>query len=351
MRLIRLTLLLATVIGVVGCSYTNPGSSSRALLSGDASSKADSPAFYRQMFVAFLHSPGGGHGQVAVFRNTANGNVAPLRVLVGPDTGLFHPSSVATDDFGNMWVANGTSSDATASLTVYSSGASGDTPPTSTVKGDRTQLFAPTGIATRGTTIYVASTGNRANGGSACECILEFNRFQKGNAVPIAVIGGPDTRITQPRGIFVDPGGSIWVADSDNEILAFSYGSNGDVAPFIDITGPNTLLNGDEALAQNGSEEVFVAQQGSYLAFARGANGDATPVADVTGPATDMVGSAEGIDLKGSDVYVSFWNNCTCTDGVKTFPQNANGNVAPLRDLKGRRTGFNRFMLKNVIVP
>lgn len=302
------------------------------------------------MYVANFESGAGGSGQISTYDRTASGNEPPLGVLAGPDTGLLHPSGMAADLDGHIWVTNGSPSDPAAFLTAYPIGSNGDTPPTAKIAGDNTQIYGPTDIAIVSSTIFVSSTSNRAHGGSACNCILEFRTFQKGDATPIRIIAGAKTRITRPLGIYVKPSQVVWVADADNEILAFKSFANGNVAPERDIVGPDTHLNGDADVTVNPSGDIFVAQTDSILVFAPGANGDVEPIADISGPNTDLVGAAEGISLRGGDVYASFWNDCTCSDGVKSFPQTASGNIAPLRDLKGFRTGFHRHKLRKLLL-
>src|SRR6266699_2212232 len=48
-----------------------------------------------------------GDSSVLVFARTANGNVAPRRVLSGPKTGINRPMGVAIDPVNNeLWVSN-----------------------------------------------------------------------------------------------------------------------------------------------------------------------------------------------------------------------------------------------------
>ena len=68
---------------------------------------------------------------ILVFRTTDAGNVAPLRVLKGPATGIKNPVSVVVDtQHDELWVANF----ANHSTTVYPLTAEGDTPPLRTIR-------------------------------------------------------------------------------------------------------------------------------------------------------------------------------------------------------------------------
>jgi hypothetical protein len=73
---------------------------------------------------------------IDVFAPGSNGNVAPERVISGPDTGINGPGDVKVDPAGDVWVSNFNSD----SLTEYAPGASGDATPTCTIQGANTGL-------------------------------------------------------------------------------------------------------------------------------------------------------------------------------------------------------------------
>ncbi len=80
----------------------------------------------RELFVANDMGP-----SILVFDAGATGNVAPKRVLKGARTGLANPTSVSLDlENGEVWVANFGGH----SGTVYDLTASGDTPPKRTIR-------------------------------------------------------------------------------------------------------------------------------------------------------------------------------------------------------------------------
>jgi hypothetical protein len=64
--------------------------------------------------------------EVLVFSATANGDVAPVRILKGPKTKIKYPTGVFVDTTNDeLWVSNFGNHTAT----VYKASASGDTPP------------------------------------------------------------------------------------------------------------------------------------------------------------------------------------------------------------------------------
>ncbi len=80
---------------------------------------------------------------VTVYRRTQRGNVAPLRKIQGPSTGLNWPTGVAYDPQAHeLFVAN----DAAHEILVFDAKASGDVRPLRVIKGARTGLANPTGV-------------------------------------------------------------------------------------------------------------------------------------------------------------------------------------------------------------
>src|SRR5215475_2943713 len=69
---------------------------------------------------------------VVVFDAKANGDVAPLRMIKGPKTGLKHPPGIALDEkLNEIYIANM----GNASVTVFPVTANGDVAPIRTVRG------------------------------------------------------------------------------------------------------------------------------------------------------------------------------------------------------------------------
>ena len=73
----------------------------------------------------------------------ASGDVAPLRVISGPKTGLNWATGLAIDpERGDLYVAN----DMDNSILVFDVHASGDVAPKRKIKGPKTGLGNPTGV-------------------------------------------------------------------------------------------------------------------------------------------------------------------------------------------------------------
>src|SRR5262249_51235374 len=83
---------------------------------------------------------------VRVFARNADGNVAPLRIIEGPSTGLTNPQGIAVDTLDNeLAVAN--VNDITGNkITAYDRMANGDVAPLRTIIGPATGLAHPRGL-------------------------------------------------------------------------------------------------------------------------------------------------------------------------------------------------------------
>ncbi len=91
--------------------------------------------------------PGSGRFEppsITVYRKDASGDVAPLRVIQGPKTGLDWPTSIAVHpDRGEVFVANDTAD----TVTVYRTTDNGDVAPVRVLKGPKSMIKNPTGVA------------------------------------------------------------------------------------------------------------------------------------------------------------------------------------------------------------
>lgn len=178
---------------------------------------------------------GVGTNKVAVFAPGANGNVAPLRVIAGDQTGLAWPSGLALDSAGRLFVANREGD----SVTVYIPGASGNASPLRTIAGASTGLDGPSGVALRGdNTVHVVNSGS--------ESVSTFPAGASGNVSPTRTIVGANTGLDSIYGLALDSRNNIYVANSGfggpGAISVFAPAAQGNVAPLIRLTGANTDL-------------------------------------------------------------------------------------------------------------
>ena len=189
----------------------------------------------QELFLTVQHD-----SAVVVYRKTAEGKEAPLRLLQGKRTLLADPHGIAVDtknnwvfvsNHGSVYTAGGERGSLPAnwpmgrdtaeipgsgrflppSITTYPLKASGDTPPLRVIQGPKTLLNWPATLFVdqeRGE-LYVAN--------DAADSILVFRTTDSGDVTPSRVIQGSRTGIKYPTGIFVDQkNDEIWVSNMGN---------------------------------------------------------------------------------------------------------------------------------------
>jgi DNA-binding beta-propeller fold protein YncE len=247
-----------------------------------------------------------------VFTFESRGNVRPIRRLAVP-----HQSwGLALNPSGEEIAV---SVELLNAVMIYSRNANGTEPPRRIIRGPRTELADPHGVAWDGQhqEIVVANHGNfrglAKNSGSGCMAIAEpdrspegqfrppsiniFSASADGDAKPLRRIEGPRTRLDWPMAIAVDPQhDEILVANNgDSSILVFGRTDRGDVAPRRVIGGKRTEIDRPMGLAVDPKGEgIWAANFGSHSAvfFSRTADGDVPPTRMIRSapPGTPSVG-------------------------------------------------------------
>jgi len=275
---------------------------------------------------------------VTAYSRTANGNVAPLRVLSGADTRLQGPAGLAVDTVNNeLLVAN------FSAITVYTLTASGNTSPLRAISGVDTKLSQPIGLVvdTMHNEILVANF----------DSITVYGRTADGNVAPLRTIRGPSTGLLSPAGLALDMvNDEILVANigsttaSNSSITAYSRTADGDVAPLrAPISGADTKLAQPIGLVVVG-DEVVVANESSITVYSRTASGNVAPVRTVSGDLTELDHPLGlGMDTANDELLVANLGSAVppLPGAVTVYSRKADGNVAPLRVIKGAATELN----------
>lgn len=212
---------------------------------------------------------------VAVYKGDADGDVAPIRMIMGPKTGLgFTNGRVALDPVHQeVYVpVNGNS------VLVFPALAEGDIPPIRVLQGPSTQLGAaaitvdpvhnllivsgrppdwgnPPGLADL--TIFGPRGARGSLEGGSVGQIAIFDRTARGDTKPLRVIKGSRTLLSSaqtlmttypPKGWIL---GAVWGSEygetgasrsNRSMVGVWHITDNGDVAPRWTIGGPNGLL-------------------------------------------------------------------------------------------------------------
>jgi sugar lactone lactonase YvrE len=144
------------------------------------------------IYVANEGAPGDNYPpNIVVFHELDNGNVAPVREIVGPHTGLNLPAGLKFDSAGNLYVPNGGAN----TVTEYAPGAHGDASPVATLQGSNTLLFIDTSLFIDNQTsrMYVTNLDNNLLTGYT----LPIN----GDQTPFMAIQGSNTQLDFPEAV------------------------------------------------------------------------------------------------------------------------------------------------------
>lgn len=154
--------------------------------------------------------------------NWANGDTAPIKFLGGPNSGIDFPIGLAFDASGQLYVTNNRAN----SITVYPANwASGDTPPTKVLSGPDTGIAAPIGLAFDylGRMNVLNLTDLQCNYGTVSTVALWPADWAPGNTPPTKVLKGAKTRMECPYGIAFGPTGVMYLANAlGQSVLGFA---------------------------------------------------------------------------------------------------------------------------------
>ena len=187
---------------------------------------------------------------ILVFRGGANGEEAPIRVIQGPHTqilGVGAMDKVTVDpETGEIYLPT-----AKHNIVVFPYGANGDVAPKRVLGGPDTQIqFAeqtdgsgnvpPIRVDPVHNLLVVPTGGFR--GGRGSPALLIFDRNASGNTPPMRVIRGPKTQLAGSQQMAITPQGWILCGAQGGSIGIWNINDNGDVAPRWKI--PVTKLTG-----------------------------------------------------------------------------------------------------------
>lgn len=126
-------------------------------------------------------------GAVLVFKGSARGNEAPVRVIQGPHTQLIRPQTVGIDPYNGEILAGDPSARA---VLVFDRLAEGDAKPIRVIGGPKTGFREIVGVAADGKRNLIVVATRSVGGESG---IFIFNRTDEGDVAPIRKIMGPLT--------------------------------------------------------------------------------------------------------------------------------------------------------------
>jgi hypothetical protein len=289
-----------------------------------------------------------GNQSVTVYSRTASGNVAPVRTIVGGNTGLGNPIGIAVDTVhGEIVVANLVGN----SITVYALNANGNVAPLRKIFGSNAMLSNPRGLALDLTNdeILVASAGNNK--------VHAFARTADGDVAPLRTITGG---VNTPGGLALDLVHNEIAIVNRNlgipiySVIVHSRTASGSATPLRTIQGANTGISEPFGVHVDPvHDEIFVTNGVSpnpvnVAVHSRTADGNVSPLRTISGTNTQL-SAPEGVfvDTINDEVVVANAGS----QSVRTYPRTANGNVAPTRTLQGVNTLLSATFLTETVTP
>jgi len=260
----------------------------------------------------------GGNATITTYARTADGNIVPLRTIIGAGA-----TSIAVDTVNDEIIV-GTGN----AIKVFARTAQGEVEPLRIIPGDSTELGnGPIQVA-------VDTVNNEiiaANANNTDKQILFFSRTADGAVPPLRTISG----LIGADSIALDTINNELIVGTYNSIKVYPRTANGNVPPLRTISGDLTDIDWAFSVAVDTvNNEIFVANNNrplSITVYPRTANGNVLPLRTISGDLTDIDGSAlsVAVDTINNEIFSANGANCTVT----VYPRTANGNITPSRIL------------------
>jgi sugar lactone lactonase YvrE len=298
-----------------------------------------------------------GDARIQVYAPNAAGDIPPVRVVSGPNTGMKQSTSIAVDGSGEIYVANDLISrdrvTSAATITVYAPNATGDAIPIRTITGFDTRMSRPTGIAVAADgTLYVANSGvwNDDHGS-----VKVYRAAADDGELPIRTLMKIGTEFLEPAGLAVGRDDTLYVISAApfiRRVTVYPPEADGEVGPLRTLEGGHTELESPSGLALDRGGRLYVSDRreasglnaygpdlGAIRIYDAGANRDEAPVRTIVGSFTRLNGPGGlAIDRVGNVYVPNYWG--TGPGSVTVYGPEADGDVRPLRMIAGPATGL-----------
>jgi len=171
---------------------------------------------------------------------------------------------------------------------------------------------------------------------------------------PKRVISGNNTFIQFNNGVYIDPqNGDIYSVESDtgDKMVVFAHDAKGDTAPKRILNTPHRVYS---IAVDEVNKELYVTVEypPQIVVYRKEAGGDEKPIRVIEGDRTGLkTPHGVAIDVKNQLLFVNNWGQYTSyknpgtgrfdSPAINVYSLNANGDVAPLRIIEGDKTHLN----------
>jgi hypothetical protein len=146
---------------------------------------------------------------ILVFSMEAEGNVPPIRVIEGSNTELAGIRAVAVDPVNNLLIAGTDLRDGmgASGLVIFDRTANGNVKPLRIIRGPNTGITRVTQMQTYspGGWLVVTQPGKADVQEPEGAFVGVWSLFDDGDVPPRWVIGGPKSKLKKPRGVALNP--------------------------------------------------------------------------------------------------------------------------------------------------
>jgi len=162
--------------------------------------------------------------KILTFSREANGDVAPLRVLAGPDTGIRGSTRgharVGVDPVHNLLIvtSTGNAENGGPALLIFDRTANGNVKPRSVIRGPKTQVGG-------GSSAHVSAEKGWIIAGCGASSVCAWNINDSGDVAPRWKIPVQQIAGVAPSGIALDPAHKevIITSGNRNRVMTFSW--------------------------------------------------------------------------------------------------------------------------------
>ena len=205
---------------------------------------------------------------ILTFRGGADGQESPIRIIQGPKTGSIG-SRLDVDPIHDEIFTYTRTGAGVNSINVYPREANGDVAPIRTIEGPDTQLRNVYGIAVDPINDVLVIGLNRYSRDTVNGALLIFNRTDSGNVKPKGIIQGPKSEIIRINQIQTFPERRLIVAampgiisemEPEHAFLGvWSIDDNGDIPPMWKIpVSPTTMLKKPFGVVLNPADKEVI---------------------------------------------------------------------------------------------
>jgi len=302
-----------------------------------------------------LYVANAGNNSITVYHTQASGDTAPIATIAGSKTGLDGPGQLSEDASGDLYVANeGLSGSSPSAILVFKHGANGNVAPIRVITGPLTGLstyvYAATVDPTSGEIFAVAQV---ASGGGGVSKFIRFSPNATGNAAPLATSQNTDSA----RELAFDSSGkhiinaSTGCCENSATFGVYTYekqfpnGAN--LSPIYTIDSFYTAGIADDPTTKTylastggtpfGGEGIFRFDEDTvgHGATQGGSSHFSPHVVSVI--KSDTCGGQLALGYE-RNIYVAHSTQDCPTDAVYVYEHDASGNATPLRILTGSAT-------------